>query len=148
MLFGCVFLIVFFVTLIKISIDDIYKRSVSHKSLFWLTGLLLLSWGFHFNLSVLPYTLAILVVGFGLFCLGVLGAGDTKLLAVLSLGVSPEFIPLMLYSVALLGGVLALGYLLYGLMTDLTKVREKGIPYAVPISIAGGVFIFLSCFSR
>lgn len=110
--------------------------------------LLLLGWCWHFNAAVLPYTLGILIVGFGLFCLRVLGAGDTKLLAVLSLGIAPDFMPLMLYGTIILGGCLATGYLLYGLVTDLAKVRKKGIPYAVPISFMGGASIFLSYISN
>lgn len=110
--------------------------------------LLLFSWFWHFNAAVLPYTLGILIVGFGLFCLRILGAGDTKLLAVLSLGISPDFMPLMFYGTIILGGFLATGYLLYGLSTDLAKVRKKGIPYAVPISIVGSASIFLSYISH
>lgn len=141
-------LIILLVLLIKVAIRDINERSVSHSDLLWLTGTLLLGWFWHVNIAVWPYTLGIVVGGFGLFCLGILGAGDTKLLAVLSLGVSPVFMPIMLYSLVFLGGILAVGYLLYGLATDLAKVRQKGIPYAVPISVVGGAFIFLSYIAR
>jgi prepilin peptidase CpaA len=114
----------------------------------FLSALLLLGWFWHFNAAVLPYTLGILIVGFGLFCFGILGAGDTKLLAVLSLGISPKIMIIMFYGTILLGGLLALGYLLYGLATDLAKVRKKGIPYAVPISLMGGASILLSYISN
>lgn len=110
--------------------------------------LLLLGWCWHFNAAVLPYTLGILIVGFGLFCLGILGAGDTKLLAVLSLGISPDLMPFMIYGTILLGGCLAIGYLFYGLATDLAKVRERGVPYAVPICLIGGASILLSYISN
>lgn len=102
------------------------------------------SWFVSPNYKVLPYTGCILVVGFILHVLGVLGAGDSKLVAVISLGVMPDYISLMLFGAIALGGVLAVLTLCYGLLTDLQRTRAKGIPYAVPISISGGFFIFLS----
>lgn len=77
----------------------------------------------------------ILVVGFFLFLLKVIAAGDIKLLAALSLAIKPEFIVLSLCCVLVLGGVVALMYLIYGFLTDLQKVRQRGIPYAIPICL-------------
>lgn len=136
------------VLLVKIAIEDILHRTIKHSDLLCLMALLLLSWRWQANLAVWPYTLGILLVGFALFYLGVLGAGDTKLLAVLSLGISPQFMPIMLYGTALCGGVLALGYLIYGYATDLAQVRKKGVPYAVPITLMGGVSVFLTYLAR
>lgn len=39
---------------------------------------------------------------------------------------------------------MAIGYFIYGLCTDLAAVRQKGIPYGVPISLVGGFAIYLS----
>lgn len=96
------------------------------------------------NFQVLPYTLTILSFGFILHLIRVLGAGDTKLLCVISLGVQPELLVLFIYLTIFLGGLFALSYLAYGYLTDLELVRRRGVPYAVPISISGGVMILLS----
>lgn len=137
-------LLVILILLAKISFDDITKRTVKHRYLTILIVLFMCSWFVSPNYKVLPYTGCILVVGFILHVLGVLGAGDSKLVAVISLGVMPDYISLMLFGAIALGGVLAVLTLCYGLLTDLQRTRAKGIPYAVPISISGGFFIFLS----
>lgn len=49
-----------------------------------------------------------LVVGFGLFCLGGIGAGDIKLITVLALWAGPDHALAFLITTALAGGVLAL----------------------------------------
>lgn len=130
--------------LLKISFDDVTKRTVRHRYLAILMVLFICFWTVKPNFEVLPYIGCILIVGFMLNFFGVLGGGDSKLLAVLSLGIMPNYIGLMLLCVVVLGGVMAILVLLYGLLTDFQRVREKGIPYAIPISVSGGFFIFLS----
>ncbi|WP_238114528.1 prepilin peptidase [Vibrio cincinnatiensis] len=124
--------------------SDIASRSIRNQYFIYLGGLLLLGWLTQPNWSVLPYTLAILLIGLVLFYFQLLAAGDTKLLAVLSLGIHPDYLPLTIVGITVIGGIMALGYLLYGLCTDLTAVRQKGIPYGVPISLVGGFAIYLS----
>ena len=133
--------------LMKAAWCDIKVRQVRHKDLLCLTFLILVGWFYHPNYQILPYTLAILVVGFLLHVLRVLGAGDTKLLCVISLGVSPQYLSLLLYGTVLFGGIFALAYLLYGYSTDIAKVRASGIPYAVPIAMAGGPMMLLTYIS-
>ncbi|WP_202933147.1 A24 family peptidase [Vibrio navarrensis] len=130
--------------LLLIAIDDIKSRLIDNRAVVVLTVIILLGWFTQPNWHIWPYTLAIVLVGLLLFQLGVLGAGDTKLLAVISLGIDPAYMPLTLVGIVMVGGVMALGYLLYGLMTDLSKIRQRGIPYGVPICLVGGLAIVVS----
>ena len=127
-----------------IMIGDLRQRVIHHHYLSVLTVVILLGWFIQPNWFVLPYTLAIIAAGLVLFYFGILAAGDSKLLAILSLGISPEYIPLTLVGISIAGGLMASGYLLYGLCTDLTAVRQRGIPYGVPISLVGGLAVYLS----
>ncbi|WP_170886820.1 MULTISPECIES: prepilin peptidase [unclassified Vibrio] len=130
--------------MLLIAIDDLTKRNIKNQYLAILLAVILLGWLTQPNWTILPYTLVILAVGCVLFYFRLLAAGDTKLLAVLSLGIHPDYLPLTIVGITVIGGIMALGYLLYGLCTDLTVVRQKGIPYGVPISLVGGCAIYLS----
>jgi len=130
--------------LLLIAIDDIKSRLIDNRAVVVLTVIILLGWFTQPNWHIWPYTLAIVLGGLLLFQLGVLGAGDTKLLAVISLGIDPAYMPLTLVGIVMVGGVMALGYWLYGLLTDLSKIRQRGIPYGVPICLVGGLAIVVS----
>ncbi|WP_332402848.1 prepilin peptidase [Vibrio metschnikovii] len=132
------------VILSLIMIGDLRQRVIHHHYLLALSVVILLGWFIQPNWFVLPYTLAIIAAGLVLFHFRILAAGDSKLLAILSLGISPEYIPLTLVGISVAGGLMASGYLLYGLCTDLTAVRQRGIPYGVPISLVGGLAVYLS----
>jgi len=68
----------------------------------FLTGMELPALGNH-----LLTALIVLVVGFGLFCTNVFGAGDVKILTAIALWFGwPSFLPCLIY-VALIGGVLS-----------------------------------------
>ncbi|MDE1515538.1 A24 family peptidase [Vibrio misgurnus] len=136
--------VLIFLALLLIAFSDIRTRKISNTTLLILALLLLLGWFSQPNWQIWPYSLTILLVGLGLFKLGVLAAGDTKLLAVLSLGIDPLYMPLTLVGIAIVGGLMALGYLLYGLVTDLQQVRQRGIPYGVPICLVGGLAVYVS----
>ncbi|EKO3616478.1 prepilin peptidase [Vibrio metschnikovii] len=127
-----------------IMIGDLRQRVIEHHYLLALSVVILLGWFIQPNWFVLPYTLAIIAAGLVLFYFRILAAGDSKLLAILSLGISPEYIPLTLVAISVAGGLMASGYLLYGLCTDLTAVRQRGIPYGVPICLVGGLAVYIS----
>lgn len=124
--------------------SDFFKRTILNSIVLILAVTILLGWFSQPNWQIWPYTVAIVLGGLLLFQLGVLGAGDTKLLAVISLGIDPAYMPLTLVGIVMVGGVMALGYLLYGLLTDLSKIRQRGIPYGVPICLVGGLAIVVS----
>ncbi len=70
-------------------------------------------------------------VGFGLFLMGALGAGDGKLMAVAALWIGPAGLSTFLFGVGLLG--LAIG-LVCLLPFDATRRLRNNIPFAVAIA--------------
>lgn len=86
----------------------------------------------------------ILVVGFILFSTGTLGGGDAKLLAAASLWVGVAPLAEFFFYVALIGGALAIGILIYRQIPNESvagpawalRLHEKGhgIPYGIAIA--------------
>lgn len=130
--------------LILISIDDIRIRTVKHGYLYCLMVLILMFWVQQPNLSVLPYSISILIIGFVLHLLRFLGAGDTKLLFVISLGVSPNNLSLLFFGIAFFSVILIFVYLIVAAIKGMAYVKQRGLPFAVPISCAGALTMFLS----
>jgi prepilin peptidase CpaA len=76
--------------------------------------------------------LGVLAVGFLMWKAGLMGAGDVKLAAA-SLLWLPGQVSEFLFLVAVLGGLLALGYLLAGW---LKKKKFEKIPFGVPLALS------------
>ncbi|VXD00698.1 Peptidase A24 [Pseudomonas sp. 8Z] len=74
----------------------------------------------------------VLVIGFGLFCLGRVGAGDIKLVAVVSLWMSQTDQMAFLIVTALAGGLLALGLPLLNLIEQALALRWQRLALAYP----------------
>ncbi|OOE75310.1 hypothetical protein BZG23_06415 [Salinivibrio sp. ML290] len=85
----------------------------------------------------------VFLAGFVLFFFGVCGAGDVKLLAAISLAVSDQWWPWMLFLMAIFGGMVALGLLLAGWLGK-PEWRAMGVPYALAIAPSGGLAIWLT----
>lgn len=96
--------------------------------------------------------LAVLVFGFALFSAGLLGGGDTKLLAAAGLWFGWPSLLFFLVFTALAGGVLAIAMKVWKLVEIERDVREGGwmkrwfsfkpdLPYGVAIA-AGGILAF------
>lgn len=108
----------------------------------------------------------VLVVGFGLFCLGRVGAGDIKLVAAVSLWMCQTNQMAFLIVTALTGGLLALGLPLLNQIEQylalrwqrlgmafpqlnipvpvvLTDQRPQGLPYGVAIAIGAFYTLFV-----
>ena len=108
----------------------------------------------------------VLVIGFALFCLGRVGAGDIKLVAVVSLWMYPSNQMTFLIVTALAGGLLALGQPLLNQLEHslalrwqslamafprlgitqpvvLTESRPQGVPYGVAIAIGAFYTLFV-----
>ncbi len=84
------------------------------------------------QLGVALATFAVLAV---LFALRAMGGGDVKLLTALALWIAPMVFLKLLIMMALLGGVLTLGF---GVWHVMRRRREKlAIPYGVAIAMAG-----------
>ncbi len=101
------------------------------------------------TLDKLPYMTAAMVfaVGFGIWCLGICGAGDIKLVTILTLGVSQQWFLLCVMLMLLLGGVMAIGLLIYGKCFNHKEVLVQGVPYAIPIVISFGFGVVLTLLS-
>ena len=106
----------------------------------------------------------VLLIGFGLFCLGRVGAGDIKLMAVICLWMGQDYQVAFLIVTALAGGLLALALPLLvplenalatfwvratasfpvpiATPTVLTEQRPAGIPYGLAIT-AGALYTLL-----
>ena len=84
------------------------------------------------QLGVALATFAVLAV---LFALRAMGGGDVKLLTALALWIEPDLFLKLLIMMALLGGVLTIGFSAWHIMK---RQREKlAIPYGVAIALAG-----------
>ncbi|TDQ57640.1 prepilin peptidase CpaA [Mesocricetibacter intestinalis] len=117
--------------LMRLSWSDIKYRIISNKIVVLLSALLIpLAWLQYQQIFVLPALVA-LVIGFILFNLGVIGAGDVKLIAVLMLSLPHEQILPFFFFTAFSGLLLiVMGWLFYR-----KSIREKGLPYGVAISL-------------
>lgn len=120
---------------IYVCYTDIRYRVVSNQSIIWMFPLCLLMLINHGHYTSIVITGCIIVIGFTLFMYNIIAAGDIKLVATLSLAIKPEYILLSICIMLFLGGGVAILYLIYGMFTNLYKVRIRGIPYAIPICL-------------
>ena len=109
---------------------DLRYRLISNRVIMALLLVIIpFSYLMHGTLSWLPAVLC-LVIGFVLFLLNVIGAGDVKLLAVLMLAIPSSFAIFFLFLTACAGLLLIIiGWLFYR-----QTIREKGLPYGIAIS--------------
>jgi prepilin peptidase CpaA len=87
-----------------------------------------------------------LVIGFVLFGANVIGGGDVKLMAAVTLWAGPIRLPLLIIATALAGGIVALLLLLFRWGKRI-HTREKGSPTVIPYGVAiaaGGLVVALS----
>ncbi|WP_102562983.1 A24 family peptidase [Vibrio sp. 10N.286.49.B3] len=121
---------------IYISVMDIKHRHISNL----VCGLVLILSSMMFvaqqEWQVLIYSGAILIIGFIATIFRIIAAGDIKLLTAFSLAISPVYLPLTLVIITFIGGVMGIGYYLYGKWSGNEKaVRQRGVPYGVPICL-------------
>ncbi|USD38909.1 prepilin peptidase [Ferrimonas sp. SCSIO 43195] len=81
-----------------------------------------------------------IAVGFLLTMLNIFGAGDSKLLAAYSLGISPALYPGVLFVVCVLGALIAIVLWL----SNRQQLRQRGVPYGLAIAPAGLAAVALS----
>ncbi|AKO31103.1 A24 family peptidase [[Haemophilus] ducreyi] len=117
--------------LIWLSYTDIRSRIITNKVVLALfCAILPFSWFTQGMVYPMP-ALICLVIGFVLFMLGVIGAGDAKLMAVLMLAVPPEYTIFFLFSTTCAG----LGLIIIGGLFFRQVIVKKGLPYGVAISV-------------
>lgn len=97
-----------------------------------------------FLISSVPYNLnwaakasALVAFCLLLYRVSFWGGGDLKLCLAFLPAVSENYLLLFLVLIGLSGGVLAGFYLLYGYLTDMSKVWSKGLPYGIPVCLSG-----------
>lgn len=116
--------------LILLSISDIKQRIISNNIvLLLLVAILPLAYTLHQQIFIMP-ALITLIVGFLLFVLNIIGAGDIKLLTVLMLATPTEQVFSLLFFTALSGLVL----IIIGWLFFRQSIRRNGLPYGVAIS--------------
>lgn len=94
-----------------------------------LVAILPLAYTLHQQIFIMP-ALITLIVGFLLFVLNIIGAGDIKLLTVLMLATPTEQVFSLLFFTALSGLVL----IIIGWLFFRQSIRRNGLPYGVAIS--------------
>jgi len=70
----------------------------------------------------------LLLVGVALSHIGFLGGGDSKLLAAYAIAIIPENIPLTLFAIAIVGGLVSVFYFI---KNKFTNKPSEGVPYGI-----------------
>ncbi|WP_148873044.1 A24 family peptidase [Serratia marcescens] len=120
------------ILLVIIAWGDIMLRLISHRDLLILSVLLILAMLVQHQVPNFIAAGVVLIVGFFLFTAKIIGGGDVKFISALSLTIRGPVLIDFLMAVAFLGGIVVL----IGLLFFRKSVRESGVPYAVPISLA------------
>ncbi|MGC6247739.1 prepilin peptidase [Bisgaard Taxon 45] len=117
--------------LIKLSWTDLTKRIISNNTVSLLVMVIIpFSFVHHSQIFFLP-ALCFLFFGFLLFTLGVIGAGDIKLIAVLMLSIPTE----QLISFFFLTSCSGLLLIIIGWLFVRESIRKAGLPYGIAISL-------------
>ena len=132
------------IALVLAAVSDIRHRIIAN----WLNGVIALGapffwWASGFDLwpnVVIQLALAIGVFAIfaGLFAMGLIGGGDVKLLTVLALWLSPLSFASMLLIMAIVGGLVALGFIVRRVVFK--PATQGKLPYGVAIT-AGGLWV-------
>ncbi len=134
-----VFFIVMTILSFYISYRDIRYRIISNITVISVGVISLILLNITNNNTSYQHLLVIIVIGFVLFKLKWIAAGDVKLFAAFSLAISSRYIVLSCYIIVLSGGVLAILCLIYQRIYCHNRNIIKGVPYGVAICI-GSLF--------
>lgn len=123
--------IVSLLLLIILSITDVCSRTIGNRIiLLLLITIIPLSLLKYQTLFILP-SLCALAIGFLLFTLNLVGAGDVKLIAVLMLMIpNDEIFPFFFFTTFAGLGLIIISWLFFR-----KSVKENGLPYGVAISL-------------
>ncbi|MFK0573728.1 prepilin peptidase [Endozoicomonas sp.] len=137
------FAVLLIIVACSIVFTDVTRRHISNHQVITVAMLSLVISGFT-AFAPLACLLA-LITGLVLFAAGAFAGGDIKLMLAFLPAIQLQWWSLVLMMVAIIGGVMALGYLGYGWINNrMQAVRERGLPYGVPIVIAGFGGVLLS----
>ncbi|MDD9158205.1 prepilin peptidase [Aliivibrio sp. S4TY2] len=85
------------------------------------------------NYNAVQYSILIFIIGFILFLMNIIAAGDIKLASAFAVAVNPKYQLLVITIILLLGGVIAFSQLLWGKYRS--NENLNGVPYGVPICV-------------
>ncbi|HDR1323546.1 TPA: prepilin peptidase [Pasteurella multocida] len=115
----------------RLSWTDLTKRVISNNTVLLLLAVIIpFSFIHHSQIFFLP-ALLFLFWGFLLFTLGVIGAGDIKLIAVLMLSIPTE----QLISFFFLTSCSGLMLIIIGWLFFRESIKKRGLPYGIAISL-------------
>lgn len=119
------------IKLLLICYSDIRHRIVSNKLIITI-AITTLALGFAKNNTVsIVIPLFALLAGYIIFHFNFIGGGDVKLITVLLLTLTPgQSLDFILYT-AIMGGVV----MIIGMLINRSDIQQRGVPYAVAISI-------------
>lgn len=134
-----ILLLALFFLILIVSYGDIRHRRISNRlvAVVFLTSLLITlnQYGTSQLLQGLCSSLIVLGVSLLLFKFNIMAAGDGKLASALAITLVPSQLLLPLYLTAIIGGVLAVIYIVKDyLINRNTNKRHRGLPYGVAIA--------------
>lgn len=130
-----VFFIVITILSFYISYCDVRYRVISNITVISVAIISVILLFISNNNPSYQHVLVIIVIGFVLFNLKWIAAGDVKLFAAFSLAISSNYILLSFYIIVVSGGVLAIICLIYQRIYCHNRKIIKGVPYGVAICI-------------
>nr|WP_281259812.1 prepilin peptidase [Vibrio albus] len=126
-------LILFSLLMLLVIYSDLRYRIISN-ALVMVTSLMVLVYCYQADvLSQWLYAIPVFGIGFLLWWLGVFGAGDVKLLAVLVPAIDPAYHLFTFLMIAFSGGIVAIATLLYAKLV--TKNNDTTVPYGISIAL-------------
>lgn len=126
--------------IIYLIFNDIKYRKIPNQ-LCLLTAILclILAYQHHYIVASLLSGLVVLLSSMILFYFNIIGAGDGKFAAALALAVPWQQLDIALFLTAIMGGILAIIYLIKYRLILRNKIKDPGLPYGVAIGF--GFFI-------
>jgi len=122
---------------LAISYDDLVCRRIKNRHVLAVFFICCFIWLNTSVISSLVIAVAVLFIGFILNLLGLIGAGDVKLLGAFSVAIKPELMPLVLMIMVVLGLVAAIVcYCWQRYRRTRSQEFQEGVPYGVPICCA------------
>lgn len=119
---------------------DLYNRTIPNiLCLITIICCSILAYQHHYIAASLLSSLVILLSSMILFYFNIIGAGDGKFAAALALAVPWQQLDIALFLTAIMGGILAIIYLIKYRLILRNKIKDPGLPYGVAIGF--GFFI-------
>ncbi len=116
---------------LSVCFDDIYHRTIKNSKVIVILSLALVYCAVNQSISLVPALISF-IVGYALFHLRVMGAGDVKLFCCLSLMIPAN----LFFSFLFMTTVFGVAIVFFGLIFYREKIKKFGVPYGVAISLS------------